>query len=116
MRVKLINDKFLSLLGLCQKAGKMISGSMQCESAIRSGKAYLVIISEEASEATKDEFTHLCTSRDLPFIIAGGKDELGSAIGKYSRTLLAVSDSAFKDMLLKEYREIQHGGDRLWQK
>ncbi len=112
MRVKLINDKFLSLLGLCQKAGKMISGSMQCESAIRSSKASLVIISEEASEATKDEFTHLCISRDIPYIITGGKDQLGGAIGKYSRTLLAVSDSIFKEMLLKEYKEIQHGGDR----
>ncbi|NLB23665.1 MAG: 50S ribosomal protein L7ae [Clostridium sp.] len=110
--MKLINDKFLSLLGLCQKARKMVSGSMQCESTIRSGKAYLVIISEEASEATKDEFTHLCTSRDVPFIIFGGKDQLGGAIGKYSRTLLAVTDSAFKEMLLNEYREIQHGGDR----
>lgn len=112
MRVKFIKNKFLSLLGLCQKAGKMISGSMQCESAIRSGKAYLVIISEEASEATKDEFTHLCTSRDIPLIIIGSKDELGSAIGKYSRTLLAVTDPAFKELLLKEYQGIQHGGER----
>ena len=112
MKVKLINDKFLSLLGLCQKAGKMISGSMQCESAVRSGKVHLLIISEEASEATIDEFTHLCTNRNIPLIITGDKDELGSAIGKHSRTLLAVSDPVFKKLLLKEYQEIQHGGDR----
>lgn len=105
----MIKNKFLSLLGLCQKAGKMISGSMQCESAIRSGKAYLVIISEEASKSTVDDFTRLCSDRDIPYVITGTKAELGDAIGKYNRTLLAVSDPAFKEMIVKEIRKSSTG-------
>ena len=99
----MIKDKLLSHLGLCQKAGKLVSGSMQTENAIRSGKACLVIISEEASAATMDTFSGLCNGRNVPMIVTGGKEEIGRAIGKFSRTALAVLDPAFKEMLLKEY-------------
>ena len=111
MRVKLIKEKFLSLLGLCQKAGKMLSGTVQCEGAIRSGKVFLLILSQEASEATRDKFSHMCKKRNINIIIFGTKDELGGAIGKGSRTVLAVIDKGFKDLLLKEYKKIRHGGD-----
>mgnify|MGYP000583513503 CR=1 FL=1 len=116
MRVNHISDKFLSLLGLCQKAGKLASGSVQCENAIKSGKASLVIISEEASESTVKEFSHLCLSKNVDYITVGTKDQLGGAIGKESRTILAVLDKAFAEMLLKKYNEIRHGGDREWQR
>lgn len=111
MRVKYISEKFLSLLGLCQKAGKLVSGTMQCEGAIRSEKAFLVIMSEEASDATQEKFMHLCNSREIDIIVTGTRYQLGGAIGKESRTLLAVIDEAFHKMLLKGYHEIRHGGD-----
>ncbi|HHY81071.1 MAG TPA: 50S ribosomal protein L7ae [Clostridiales bacterium] len=111
-----MNDKFLSILGLCQKAGKLVSGSVQCENAIKNGKAYLVILSNEASESTEKEFSRLCRSNNVDMIIIGTKEQLGGAIGKESRTILAVSDKAFADMLLKQYNEIRHGGDREWQR
>ncbi|NMA55822.1 MAG: 50S ribosomal protein L7ae [Firmicutes bacterium] len=107
----MISEKFLSLLGLCQKAGKMLSGTVQCEGAIRSGKVFLLILSHEASEATRDNFTYMCKTRNINIIILGTKHELGSAIGKGSRTVLAVTDKGFKELFLKEYNKIRHGGD-----
>jgi ribosomal protein L7Ae-like RNA K-turn-binding protein len=101
----------LSLLGLCQKAGKMLSGTVQCESAIRSGKVFLLILSNEASEATRKKFIQMCDIRKISYILFGTKYELGGAIGKGSRTLLAVTDKAFKELILKEYEKIRHGGD-----
>ena len=41
--------KVLNLLGLATRAGKTASGEFMTEKAIKSGKAYLVIVSEEAS-------------------------------------------------------------------
>ena len=116
MKVKSIRDKFYSILGLCQKAGKLISGSTQCEKVIRAKKAALVIISSEASKATADKFHYLCKSHNIRILTIGTKKELGHAIGKGSRTLVTVLDSGFSEILLKEYKQIQHGGDQIWQK
>ena len=111
MKVNPIGESFFSLLGLCQKAGKVVSGSVLCEKNIRSGKARLVIISSEASEATIKNFSSLSHACQVPVIIAGTREQLGRAIGKYNRTVLVILDRSFKDMLLKEQNEIQHGGD-----
>ncbi|MGI6527277.1 MAG: L7Ae/L30e/S12e/Gadd45 family ribosomal protein [Caldicoprobacterales bacterium] len=107
--MKYISEKFLSLLGLCQKAGKLVSGTMQCESAIRSGKASLVILSEEASDATREKFVHLCNNQNINIIIFGTKYQLGGAIGKGSRTLLAVIDESFCKMIWKGYQNSSTG-------
>lgn len=107
-----ISEKFLSLLGLCQKAGRLVSGSMICEKTVRSGKAQLIIISQEASEATMERFLGLSRRYKVDLLVAGTQEQLGSSIGKYNRTVLVILDSGFKDMLLKVKNEIQHGGDR----
>ena len=114
MRVSSISDKFYSMLGLCQRAGKLVSGGMLCENSIRSGKAQMVIVSNEASEGTLEKFTNLCRYYNTELVIAGQKEQLGHAIGKFSRTVLVVLDKVFKEMLtnLLNQNEIQHGGDQ----
>ena len=52
--------KVLNLLGLATRAGKTASGEFMTEKAIKSGKAYLVIVSEEASDNTKKMFENSC--------------------------------------------------------
>jgi ribosomal protein L7Ae-like RNA K-turn-binding protein len=42
----------ISYLGLCNKAGGLVSGEAACEKAIKTGNARLVIISEDASSGT----------------------------------------------------------------
>ena len=44
------------MLGLAAKAGKIASGEFSTERAVKSGSAFLVIVSEEASENTKKLF------------------------------------------------------------
>ena len=100
MKVNPIGEKFFSLLGLCQKAGKVISGSMLCEKSIRSGRAQLIVISNEASGATIKKFSSLSHVCQVPMIIAGTREQLGRAIGKYDRTVLVILDRSFRDMLL----------------
>lgn len=108
MRVNDINQKFYSLLGLCQRAGKLVSGAMLCENAIRSGKAQVVIVSSEASAGTIEKFTNLTCYYNVDLLITGSKEELGSAIGKFSRTVLVILDKVFKEMIMN----LQYGGDK----
>lgn len=53
-------NKLYSNLGLCQKAGKLKSGSFQVEDAIKSNKACFVIIAKDSGNNTKKEiFRHV---------------------------------------------------------
>lgn len=51
-----MTDKALSMIGLATKAGKIASGEFAVESAVRKGKAVLVIIASDASDNTKKSF------------------------------------------------------------
>ena len=66
-------QKILNLIGLATKAGKTVSGEFMTEKTVKTGKASLVIISEEASENTKKMFTNMCTYYEVPIYFLGGK-------------------------------------------
>ena len=54
-----MTDKALSMIGLATKAGKIASGEFAVESAVRKGKACLVIIASDASDNTKKSFNDM---------------------------------------------------------
>ncbi|HBG11872.1 MAG TPA: 50S ribosomal protein L7ae, partial [Clostridium sp.] len=64
-------QKILNLIGLATKAGKTVSGEFMTEKTVKTGKASLVIISEEASENTKKMFTNMCTYYKVPIYFLG---------------------------------------------
>lgn len=88
-------NKALSMLGLAKRAGKVVSGEYSVEKAGKSGKAYLVIVAEDASANTRKNFTDMCTYYKLPLIFTGTKETLGHAIGCEFRACAAVTDRGF---------------------
>ena len=50
------------MLGLAQRAGKLVSGDETCEITIKSNKCCLVIVSLDASEKTKKKFKDMCSN------------------------------------------------------
>lgn len=95
------NNKFLSMLGLCQRAGKMVSGEFSCEGAVKNHKAKLVIIADDASDNTKKKFSDMCSFYKTNLIYYGSKSLLGKSIGKEYRSSLAVVDAGFADAIVK---------------
>ncbi len=93
------NDRFLSMMGLAARAGKVASGEFSTEKAVKEGKAYLVIIAEDASDNTKKRFVNMCTYYEVPYAIAYDKDTLGYAIGRQMRSSAAITDSHFANGL-----------------
>lgn len=93
------NNRVLSLLGLCQKAGVLKSGEFGTTEAVKSYKAFLVIVPEDASANTKKEFTNMCSFYEVPYYEFSTKDELGRAIGRESRSSVAVCDEGFAKSL-----------------
>ena len=93
--------KIFGLLGLAAKAGKVQSGEFSVEKAVKSGRAFLVIVSEEASENTRKMFRNMCTYYEVPYYEFGGKEELGHALGKEMRASLAIQDEGFSKAIVK---------------
>ena len=96
------SKKILNLLGLATKAGKIASGEFAAEKAVKSGKAHLVIVSEEASDNTRKMLQNMCTYYKVPIYLFGKKEELGHAMGKEMRASLALLDAGFSKALVKQ--------------
>ena len=45
-----MQDKALAMLGMATKAGKVVSGEFSVEKAVKEGKAWLVLVAEDASD------------------------------------------------------------------
>ena len=95
-------DKILSLLSLATKAGRTKSGGFQTEQAVKTGTAFLVIVTEDASENTKKKFRNMCDYYRVPLAVYGGKEELGGSIGQEYRASLAVTDPGFAGAIRKQ--------------
>ncbi len=97
-----------SMLGLATKAGKTASGEFMTEKSVKSGTAWLVIVSEEASDNTKKMFTNMCHFYQVPLHIFGTKEELGNSMGKEMRASLAVTDEGFAKSIQKKLVNISN--------
>ena len=100
-------QKILNLIGLATKAGKTASGEFSTEKAVKTGKARLVLVSEEASENTKKMFSDMCTYYKVPICYFGTKDELGHAMGKEMRASLAVTDTGLAGAIQKQMKVVE---------
>ena len=96
-----LKNKFFSMLSLCQRAGRLVSGELPCENAVKSGKAKLLIIAEDASANTKKKFENAAFAHKTECIVMGNKIELGQKIGKDMRSSVAITDEGFAQQLKK---------------
>ena len=92
-------NKVFSMIGLATRARKVVSGEFSTEKAVKTGKAWLVIVSEEASDNTRKMFTNMCTHYKVPIYLFGTKEELGHAMGQEFRASLSVEDAGFAKTL-----------------
>lgn len=100
-------DKIYSIMGLAEKAGKVVSGEFSTEKAIKSRKACLVVLASDASENTRKHFSDMCAYRNIPLCTYGSKEELGHAIGKQMRVNLAITDRGLADSIRKRIEDAE---------
>lgn len=96
-----MNEPIYRLLGLCMKAGRLLSGSEQIKTAVKDGKGILLILAEDSSERTKEEYIRLAKLSGITWRIFGEKEKLGHAVGKVIRAAILISDSGFGTSLLQ---------------
>jgi len=83
------------MLGLCQRAGKLASGDLAAEQALRRRRAELVLIADDASDRTRDKFVHLADQSGTPCYSVGTREALGGALGKAGRAVIVIQSRDF---------------------
>lgn len=95
-------NKIESLLGLCTRAGRLVSGEFAAESSVKDGSAWLVIVAKDASDNTKKLFKDKCSFYEVPCYEYGTKESLGHCIGKEIRASIAILDEGFAKSIIKQ--------------
>ncbi len=98
-------NKVLSYLGLATRAGRAVSGEFCVEKSVRQHRAKLVLVSEDASEASKKNFRNICTYYKVPLYFSGSREELGAACGKEARVSAAIEDEGLANAAIREMKQ-----------
>ena len=81
----------LGMLGLCARAGKLITGEKACVQAVRVGSACAAVLDGAASDNAVKALSQACESHGVP-LLRTGPYELGDAIGKPPVMAAAITD------------------------
>ena len=102
----MMDNRILSSLGLCSKAGKLIFGVPMIIEAMQKGKRiYLVLEAGDTSDNTHKKITDKCSFYGVEKIkleFDGGT--IASAVGKTSSlAAIAITDEGFYKMITKYF-------------
>lgn len=87
--------QWMSLLGLANRARKIVSGEELVIKEVRGVRAKLVLLSQDASANTTKKVQDKCRTYKVPVVTVQDRFLLGHAIGKDARVVVAITDSGF---------------------
>jgi len=94
------NDRLLSFLGLCKRAGYLISGAETVTKAINEGKALLVLYASDVSDNSVKGVLKAAHDKNVPaHKLQRTKDELSFALGKHCG-IICTTDNGFAQKIL----------------
>lgn len=105
----MISNKIFSFIGLAMRAGKIDIGESRVRDRIKSEKARLVIMSDDAAFNTKKKITDMCVFRDIKLIILSDRYTLGKCLGREFAVVISVSDGEFSNQIVKLFNESNEG-------
>ena len=94
-------NKVYGLLGLCARAGKIISGMDAVCDEIKRNKVKLLIVAADASQKTVSNVKYLAERKKIPMIVIGTIEENSKAIGKENRAIIGIKDKNISDGIKK---------------
>ena len=93
--------RVLQLIGLAQRAGRLVSGEESVLAAVRGGKAKLVILAGDASPNAAKKFMDKCRYYGVELVQVADRGELGKSLGKPQRVVAALLDEGFAELVRK---------------
>ena len=96
----------LGLLGLCKKAGRMVSGDYARRDALSKGKTYVILLASDASEHIKRSYKGLCRDYGIPCLEYVTKSEVGRACGRETAAVISINDEGFAKQFIRLLTEV----------
>jgi ribosomal protein L7Ae-like RNA K-turn-binding protein len=98
-----MGNNILNMLGLALRAGRLEIGEEPVGAVCRAKDCRLIIVARDAADNTFRRVRHFadagqCLWISVPFT----KDELGSAVGRTSCAMLALTDIGFAESVVKK--------------
>ncbi len=103
-----MNDKFLSLLGMARRGGKLSLGHDAVISSVVKNRSKLLILSSEASPRLQREISHAAAydGKNIPVLITGYTTaEISAAIGSKA-SVISVDDEGFASAAQEKYSQL----------
>ena len=100
-------DNVLSFLGLARRGNALVMGEEPVGAAARAKDARLILVAKDAADNTKRRAGHFAESGDCILLpLPYEKDDLGSALGRSSVALLALTDIGFANALVQKLKAL----------
>lgn len=100
-----MENKILGLMGLMRRAGALEPGEQNSCSAVKGGKAKLLLLADDASDNARRRAETFVYGRNVVTVqLPVTKEELGAAVGSGSSAMAAVTDLGFANALMKALR------------
>lgn len=98
-----MNDPILHLLGLARKAGRLEAGEEPVNAACRARQAKLILVAGDAAANTFRRAAHFGQAGNVLWLpLPHSKQELGSALGRSSCAMAALTDVGLAAALVKK--------------
>jgi ribosomal protein L7Ae-like RNA K-turn-binding protein len=94
-------DKTLNNLGLCMKAGYVITGEEMVTEYIKSKKVFYIFLASDAGANTKKKITDKAKFYNVDICESYSSDLLSQSIGKKGRMVVGITDLGFSKLLRK---------------
>lgn len=94
-------DKILNNIGLCQRAGGIVSGEEMVVEELRQGKIFLIFLAKDAGANTTKKIKDKAKFYNVEVNESYSSLELSNAIGKNGRMVLGISNKNFLNILKK---------------
>ena len=108
MRVN--DDKMLSMLGLCRRAGKLNAGYDLCVDKIKQGQARLALVASDISEKTYKNLCYEAAHMQIPVRrIKHDREVLGKACG-IKAGIVVITDEGFTKAIVDMDDRMDEGG------
>ena len=94
-------QRIRNLLGMAQRARKVVSGAFAVEQAVKDGTAKLLLLASDAEEKSVKAYKEMAEKYCIPWVTVLRKDSMGACMGKEYRAVAALLDDGFSNSLRK---------------
>jgi len=105
-----MDDRLLSILGLCKRAGKLCWGHDTCVNALKSGTAKVFLLASDVSPRTKKDILKAANERNITIDLLETNytmEQINAATGCFTG-ILTTYDEGFAKKIAELFR-IQSG-------